>query len=172
MNAPSRKNGTDTIPKLDQVSYLFDTLGLISEQVSFDGIRKSLIWMLPEERRERAAASDTMFWSNVRDSLRELMKLGLVEKAALPSRTNQLDAHRGRKFLLTEAGSEFLELDGRHAWEFRDRFAQAMLLAHPYLRELYRLLGSQELFFPRIQKSQFPVMSKSGVTDLQHRWKL
>lgn len=156
MNKPVRERGTDTIPKLDQVSYLFETLGLISEQVSFDGIRKYLIRMLPEERRERARAPEAMFWSNVRDSLRELMKLGLVVKAALPSRTGQLDAHRGRSFLLTEAGSNFLELERRDAWEFRDRFAQAMLLGHPYLRELYRLLGSQELFFPRIQKSDIP----------------
>jgi hypothetical protein len=147
---------TDTIPKLDQVSYLFETLGLIREQVSFDGIRKYLIQMLPEARRGRATAPEAMFWSNVRDSLRELMKLGLVEKAALPSTTNQLDAHRSRKFLLSEAGSEFLELERRDAWEFRDRFAQAMLIAHPYLRELYHLLGSQELFFPRIQKSEIP----------------
>ncbi|MER9168526.1 hypothetical protein NKI12_14295 [Mesorhizobium australicum] len=156
MNKPVRKDGTDTIPKLDQVNYLFETLGLISEQASFDDIRQELIRMLPEARRERARARDAMFWSNVRDSLRELMKLGLVEKAALPSRTNQLDAHRSRKFLLTEAGAKFLELERRDAWEFRDRFAQAMLIAHPYLRELYRLLGSQELFFPRIQKSEIP----------------
>jgi hypothetical protein len=156
VNKPMRKSGTDTIPKLDQVSYLFETLGLISEQVSFEGIRKHLIRMLPEGRRERARALEAMFWSNVRDSLRELMKLGLVEKTALPSRTNQLDAHRSRKFLLTEAGNKFLELERRDAWEFRDRFAQAMFIAHPYLRELYRLLGSQELFFPRIQKSEIP----------------
>jgi hypothetical protein len=149
-------NSTDTIPKLDDVSYLFETLALIPEQVSFDGIRKHLIGMLPEVRRERATASKEMFWSNVRDSLRELMKLGLVERAALPSRTNQLDAHRGRTFLLTEAGTKFLELERRDAWEFRDRFAQAMLIAHPYLREFYRLLGAQELFFPRIQKSEIP----------------
>jgi len=156
VNKPERKSATDTIPKLDQVGYLFETLGLISEQVNFDGIRKHLIGMLPEGRRERAKASEAIFWSNVRDSLRELMKLGLVEKAPLPSRTDQLDAHRSRKFSLTEAGNKFLELERRDAWAFRDRFTEAMLVAHPYLREIYRLLGSQELFFPRIQKSEIP----------------
>jgi hypothetical protein len=150
-----RKPKTDTIPKLDQISYLFDTLGLISEQ-SFDSIRKELIRLLPDARRERVRAPEAMFWSNVRDALRELMRLGLVEKAALPSRADQLDAHRNRTFVLTDAGRQFLKLEQRDAWEFRDRFAQAMLLAHPYLRELYRLLSSRELFFPRIQKSELP----------------
>jgi len=152
----ARKPKTDTIPKLDQVTYLFDTLGLISEQLSFEAIRKELIRLLPEERRERAGAPEAMFWSNVRDALRELMRLGLVERASLPSRTGQLNAHRDRTFSLTEAGRKFLELEQRDAWEFRDRFAQAMLLAHPYLREIYRLLGSRELFFPRVQKSEVP----------------
>jgi hypothetical protein len=107
----ARKPKTDTIPKLDQVTYLFDTLGLISEQLSFDAIRKELIRLLPEERRERARHPEAMFWSNVRDALRELMRLGLVEKASLPSRAEQLDAHRDRMFALTEAGRKFLELE-------------------------------------------------------------
>lgn len=156
MTKTARKPKTDTIPKLDQVSYLFDTLGLIRDQFTFDAIRKELIRFLPEGRRERARAPEAMFWSNVRDALRELMRLGLIERASLPSRAGQLDAHRSRTFSLTEAGEKFLELEQRDAWEFRDRFAQAMLLAHPYLRELYRLLGSRELFFPRIQKSEIP----------------
>lgn len=156
MTKTARKPKTDTIPKLDQVTYLFDTLGLISEQLNFDAIRKELIRSLPEERREKSRHPEAMFWSNVRDALRELMRLGLVEKTSLPSRAEQLDAHRDRMFALTEAGRKFLELEQRDAWEFRDRFAQAMLLAHPYLREIYRLLGSRELFFPRVQKSEIP----------------
>jgi hypothetical protein len=147
---------TDTIPKLDDIGYLFDTLGLISDNLSFDSIRKELIGLLPQSRRERARAREAMFWSNVRDALRELMRLGLVEKAPLPSRTDQLDAHRERTFSLTQAGIRFLDLEKRDAWEFRDRFAQAMLLAHPYLRELYRLLNGRELYFPRIQKADIP----------------
>lgn len=84
------------------------------------------------------------------------MRLGMVERAPLPSRAEQLDAHRDRTFSLTGAGSEFLEVELRDPWEFRDRFAQAMLIAHPYLRELHSLLGSRELFFPRVQKADIP----------------
>lgn len=161
MDKALHRRKTDTIPKLDQISYLFDSLGFIGEQLSFDAIRKELIRLRPETRRELVRATETMFWSNVRDALRELMRLGLVEKAALPSRAGQLDVHRNRTFALTEAGRNFLELEQRDPWDFRYRFAQAMLLAHPYLRELHRLLGARELFFPRIQKTQLP----GGVED-------
>lgn len=156
MDKAVRKVKTDTVPKLDQVSYLFDSLGFVSEQLTFDETRKELIRLRPEARRESVRAPETMFWSNVRDALRELMRLGLVERAALPSRAGQLDAHRNRTFIVTDAGRKFLEIEQRDPWEFRYRFAQAMLLAHPYLRELLRLLGSRELFFPRIQKSELP----------------
>jgi hypothetical protein len=147
---------TDTIPKLDQINYLFDALGLVRDQFTFDGIRKELIRMRPENDRTRNRVSQNTFWSNARDVLRELMRLGLVNRTALPSRPVQLDAHRARKFTLSSEGEQFLTLEGHDVWEFRYRFAQAMLIAHPYLRELHQLLRSREFFFPRIQRSELP----------------
>src|SRR5437588_242738 len=146
---------TDTIPKLDQVAYLFDALGLIRDQFTFDSLRKELIRMRPESPSRNRITPNT-FWSNARDVLRELMRLGLVNRVALPSRPTQLDAHRARKFTLTTQGEQFLDLEEGNVWEFRYRFAQAMLITHPYLRELHRLLRSREFFFPRVQGSELP----------------
>src|SRR5438132_11840168 len=92
---------TDTIPKLDRIDYVFDTLGLIRDQFSFDAIREELIRVRPEYPRSRNRISENTFWSNARDVLRELMRLGLVNRATLPSRPAQLDAHRSRKFIFT-----------------------------------------------------------------------
>jgi hypothetical protein len=147
---------TDTIPKLDRVDYLFETLGAIREHLSFDAIRKELMRPRPESSAALKTTSPTTFWSNARDALRELMRLGLVNRAQLPSRPAQLEAHRARTFKLTENGEEFLALEERDVWEFRFRFAQAMLIAHPYLRELHQVLVSRELFFPRIRTSDLP----------------
>ena len=55
-----------------------------------------------------------------------------------------------------EAGRNFLELEQRDPWDFRFRFAQAMLIAHPYLgscigcsvRESFFSRGSRGLNFP------------------------
>jgi len=165
-----RLSNTDTIPKLDQASYLFETLGFVEEDLTFDEIRKGLIEVRMDADRERLINSrrskttlledttnaGTVFWSNARDALRELMRLGLVEQSTLPSRPNQLLSHKDKRFSLTSHGHDFLALAAHDAWEFRIRFVQALEIAHPYLRELRLKLKDIELFFPRMQKSDLP----------------
>jgi hypothetical protein len=94
-------SGTDTIPKLDQANYLFETLGFVEDGLSFDEIRKGLIEVRMASHRERlintrrskttlvegTTGLDKVFWSNARDALRESMRLGLIEQTTLPSTT-------------------------------------------------------------------------------------
>jgi hypothetical protein len=161
---------TDTIPKLDQASYLFESLGFVEDGLNFDEIRKGLIDVrvasdqerLINIRRSKTTLVDGIpnaggvFWSNARDVLRELMRLGLVAPTALPSRPEQIEAHKHNTFALTAEGHEYLQLDKRDVREFRTRFLQAMEIAHPYLRELRLKLKDIELFFPRVQTSDLP----------------
>jgi hypothetical protein len=161
---------TDTIPKLDQASYLFESLGFVENGLTFDEIRQGLIEVraasdverLFNARRSKATYAEgstnasQVFWSNARDALRELMRLGLVQQTTLPSRANQIEAHKHKKFSLTAEGQEYLKLAERDVWEFRGRFLQAMEIAHPYVRELRRKLKDIELFFPRVQTSDLP----------------
>lgn len=159
MKTRSTRPRSDTIPKLDDVSYLFDALGCIRDGFTFDTLRQHLIRLQlesTEDRRRALPNTANTFWSNVRDVLRELMRLGFVNRDTLPSRSEQLDAHRRRTFTLTRAGEEFLELEERNVWDFRYRFAEAMLIGHPYMRELHQSLTSRELFFPRVQKTELP----------------
>jgi hypothetical protein len=170
MNRSSKLSDTDTIPKLDQASYLFETLGFVEEGRTFDEIRKGLIVERMDSERERLINSPRskpilrqgstntveVFWSNARDTLRELMRLGLLEQSTLPSRPIQIGAHKNKQFSLTAQGQEFLALAARDVWEFRIRFVQAMEIAHPYLRELRQKLKNIELFLPRVQKSDLP----------------
>src|SRR5262249_54278027 len=109
---------TDTIPKLDQISYLFDSLGAIEDHLSFDAVRKELIRLRPESRGELKRITSTTFWSNARDAIRELMRLGFVDRASLPSRLSQLDSHRERTFALTREAKEFLTLERTDALQF------------------------------------------------------
>jgi len=147
---------TDTIPKLDDVNYLFDSLACVRDGFTFDAIRLELIRLRSESGAVPENVPSHKFWSNARDVLRELMRLGLLRRATLPSRPAQLDAHRAREFELTDEGKRFLALEERSRWEFRHRFAQAMLIAHPYMRELHRILDASELFFPRLQRTELP----------------
>lgn len=146
---------TDTIPKLNRIEYLFDTLGAVEDGLSFDEIRKELIASQPESQGRKKAEKIDSLMTNTRDALRESMKLGLINKAPLPTLKKHLEAHRNRKFELTPEGVKFLKL-ASDVWEFRDRFAQAMLLAHPHFRSLVSVLSSGELYFPRIQRADVP----------------
>lgn len=165
------KQITDTIPKVDKATYLFETIGWVQDGCTFEEIRKSLIELRLEIDREsivdqrRGASSsrqlnvrksDSTFWSNARESLRELIRLGLMQHERLPSRAAQLKVHRSQTFTLTEEGERFLALAEANSTEFRHRFVQAMIIAHPYLRALRTELTRKEFFFPRIQKSDVP----------------
>src|SRR5438445_7716988 len=94
------KRRTDTVPKIDQVAYLFESLGFVRDQFTFDAIRQELIRLRPEWRENRRVVSPTTFWSNARDVLRELMRLGLVNRSPLTSRPGQLDRLLARTFVL------------------------------------------------------------------------
>jgi len=162
---------TDTIPKLDNITYLFDTLGGVRDGLTFDEIRTMLISGRLAADREKlldyspgmtalrrldGKEDRTTYWSNARDALRELMRLGMVERAALPSTPLQVKVHRGRQYALTPQGSEFLDLATKDPWEFRDRFYQAMAASHPYLRLVRGRLMQGDLFFARVRKADLP----------------
>jgi hypothetical protein len=162
---------TDTIPKLDDITYLFDALGGVRDGLTFDEIRTMLIFGRREGDREKLLDHSpgmtalrrldrredrSTYWSNARDALRELMRLGMVERTPLPSTPLQVKAHRGRQYALTPQGGDFLNLSAKDPWEFRDRFFQAMAGCHSYLRLIRRRLMQGDLFFPRVRKADLP----------------
>ena len=150
-----RTKNADTIPKLDQVDYLFIALSEVAEESTFSEIRKYLVEAQPADRFKHQARRTDLLWSTARESIRELMKLGLIEPSALPSRAKHYDAHRDAKYRLTNAGRDFVALES-DGWSFRDRFAQALLLAHPILQEIVQQLMSREIYIPRLLRSDIP----------------
>ncbi len=162
---------TDTIPRVDDIAYLFETLGGVRDGLTFDQVRAMLIVRrrhsdqeklldhrsgLTALRRLERNDQPMVYWSNAKDALRELMRLGMVSPAPLPTSVSQVDAHKGRQYALTPEGGRFLELASKDPWEFRDRFYQSMDAGHPYLRRLRRRLVQGNLFFPRVQKADLP----------------
>src|SRR5438874_2722915 len=113
---------TDTIPRIDEVSYLFETLAWVAAGRTFEDIRKDIVQLRLErdhmtradERRGMSASKrlreqdEFTYWVNARDALKELMRLGLVEGIALPSRPAQLAEHRARTYMLRPEGRQFL----------------------------------------------------------------
>jgi hypothetical protein len=159
------ESGADNIPRLDKMGYLYETLGWIDDEATFDEIRQAQIAYRRELDRDNFVdkrsgvssarllqkhISDETYWTNVRATLSELMRLGLVEIAPVPSRKEQLQAHRARRYQLTAEGVQFVALMDQDFWRFQDLFAQAFIFAHPLLRQLLTQLAHRELFIPRL----------------------
>jgi hypothetical protein len=159
------ESSADNIPRLDKMGYLYETLGWIEDGATFDEIREAQIAYRKKLDRDnfvdkRSGVSSgrllqkrtnaETYWTNVRATLSELMRLGLVEPGPVPSRKEQLEVHRGRRYRLTAEGGEFVKLMEKDFWEFQDIFAQTFILAHPLLQQLLTQLAHRELFIPRL----------------------
>ena len=166
-----RRQTTDTVPKLDRIEYLFDTLVAVSEEATLDEIRLSLIRVRqdvdrksrrdlraeqrPQVRRLENPRADT-FWANARESIRELMKLGMVRRKPVPNTSAEFLMLRGDVFEITPEGQQFVSLGDTDAWQFRDRFFCAMHAAHPYIQSLALRLWRDELFIPKVPSKEIP----------------
>ena len=78
-----------------------------------------------------AKANPKRYVRNVSEALKELMRLGLVEKAVLPSSSATAHLYKATEFALTPAGREWAELcrdDRRAAY---DALLRMLLRAHP-----------------------------------------
>src|SRR5688500_7597078 len=91
----------DTIPRLYHLTSLAVVLAAVAEGAPFDHIRVRV----GEEARAQARRAASwappvddgyLHWSTTKDALAECMKLGLVDRVALPSKRGQVDAHRER----------------------------------------------------------------------------
>src|SRR6267142_770781 len=113
---------TDTVPKLDKIEYLFETLIGIGDGLSFEDLRLNLIELrtsldretrrdLRPEQRPRTKVLQNpkpeTFWSNAREAVRELMRLGMVVRAPIPNTVAVFARMKQMKFELTEEGRQF-----------------------------------------------------------------
>jgi hypothetical protein len=127
---------SENIPRIDKVGYLYETLGWINDGATFEEIREAQIEYRKGLDREnfvdkRSGASSVRqllkrtngetYWTNTRATVSELMRLGLVEPASTPSRKEQLEPHRGRRYQVTEEGAQFVALMmEQDFWLFQD----------------------------------------------------
>lgn len=154
----------DTIPRLENISYLFATLRAISSnETNFEGVRKSLLEQARITSQQEYGAlgagystsrrlqrsDEYTYWTNARDAIKELIKLCFVETAPVPSKKDYVNRHRGTQYKLTAKGDALRQLmRSTDDSVFRDSFFQAMYFAHPHLRSFLGKLANRELFVP------------------------
>jgi len=94
------------------------------------------------------------YWSSVRDVIRELQTLGFVEPGIpVPSTKQTVDAHRGRRYPLTDRGQRAAEVVADRR-KLADLLTGAAITRHPYLRGLLGELDRGPFFCPEVTESQ------------------
>ncbi len=94
------------------------------------------------------------YWSSVRDLIKELQTLEWIERGIPgPSTKNSVDAHRNRRYPLTETGHLAADIAAdRRA--LADLLTEAALANHPYLVALLRALRDGPIFCPEFTDRQ------------------
>ncbi|HEV7772882.1 MAG TPA: hypothetical protein VGO48_06310 [Conexibacter sp.] len=151
----------DTIPRLHRVvEHLHDQLvGIADGAVSFEDARVrygDTQERLARQGRGRLTTSrvpeNERNWSPARETLAELMKIGALKNAKLPSARKFVDGYRNAAFELTDAGHELAEIARAGGAPFVDRIAASLIAAHPYLRRLLVVLRDGPIVCPVVSE--------------------
>src|ERR1035438_8890437 len=105
--------GGSGIPRLQELSYLEVAAQGVVDGCTFEEIRRRLVDHMAAlgemstgtgntALHENASVNPKRYVSNVTEALKELMKLGLLERAILPSSATSAYAHRLARYQLTD----------------------------------------------------------------------
>jgi hypothetical protein len=133
---------TAGIPRLQELSFLEVAAVGVAEGLSFEEIRRRQVAHMIALREAAPGTGNTATYqlalenpqryvSNATESLKELMRLGLVLQATLPSSASAARSYRNTRFSLSDEGSEWVELvtvDPRHAY---DQLMSMLWRLHP-----------------------------------------
>ncbi|MFI1519423.1 hypothetical protein [Kitasatospora cineracea] len=144
------------IPRLQDLAYIEVALGNVARGATFEQVRRALVDRAAAVAREadtdgsysarkwELTRSDTKkHVHNTVDVLKELMRLGWVEKHVLPSGPNSAYAHANSVFTLTPAGEEWSSLVASDRRAAYNALTGVLLSAHPQFEGFLRLLGAR-----------------------------
>ena len=140
------------IPRLQELSFLEVAAHGVSASSTFEEIRRQLVAHMIELRRNRPGTGNTAMFQlaqqdpkryvrNATESLKELMRLGLVVSATLPSSARAARGYKNSTFELTKAGQAWvsiLEKDLRHAY---DEMLGMLWKTHPQFKGFLRAIS-------------------------------
>lgn len=147
-----RSPGGRSIPRLQELSFLEVAARGVLAGSTFEEIRRQLVAHMIELRRNQPGTGNTATFQlaqqdpkryvrNATESLKELMRLGLVVPATLPSSARAARTYKNSIFNLTEAGQRWaciLEEDLRRAY---DELLGMLWKTHPQFEGFLRAIS-------------------------------
>ena len=155
------------IPRLQEVSFLPATMLGVADGAGFEEIRQRLVKHMIQMRENSSATGNTALFrtaqgdpkryvSNVSASLKELMLLGLVEQATVPSSAQAALNYTTTTFAPSGKGHQWVELlrnDLRGAY---DQLLDMLWQAHPQFRMFLGTLSDEGISVPLLQWREAP----------------
>ena len=145
--------GGTGIPRLQELSYLEVAAAAIADRCTFEEIRRRLVDHMTALGEASPGTGNTAlshaavdnpkrYVRNVTEALKELMKLGLLERASLPSSATSAYAHRLARYQLTDEGESWvgaLVSDRREAY---DQLTVRLMETHPQFGGFLESVGA------------------------------
>src|SRR6478609_4285064 len=144
------------IPRLQDLRYVTAAARAVSLGKDFEQIRRAIIDQaeLSAGATDYEGTIDPGRWTGFRDDplsyvhntvdvLKELMRLGWLERHVLPSSRKSAYAHARSTFELTEAGRTWTELVSHDELAGYNRLVGALLDAHPQFDGFLRRVGAR-----------------------------
>ncbi|MEU7163242.1 hypothetical protein AB0A70_01115 [Streptomyces morookaense] len=148
--------GGSGIPRLQDLAYIEVAAQAVAEGRTFDEIRCALVGQaakvardsdtdgsFDERKWDRRRADGKRHVHNTVDVLKELMRLGWVERHILPSTPNSAYAHSDVTFRLTGNGVEWTALVRHDRLAAYNVLIGVLLGAHPQFEGFLRLVGAR-----------------------------
>lgn len=164
------------IPRLQELSFLSEAMLEVHGGGTFEDVRRRLIEHMTEKRQHDAPTGNhaafrlavynpTRYVDNTTAALGELMKLGFLEKTALPSSGNAAAAYQRRTFDPTGTGLSWAELMGGRPASDRaaglDMLLRELWRIHPQFSGYLRLLATSPVVLPTARWSEANTLGAS-----------
>jgi hypothetical protein len=129
----------------------------VSRGGTYEEVRRSLVKTMADRARDNTPSGNSAarrlerpghYVDNATGALAELMRVGLVERATLPSTAKAAEGYLKTQFLLTEAGVEWIEMMESHGEAAAlDALLKRLWRTHPQLADYLRFLNRIDMFF-------------------------
>jgi hypothetical protein len=152
--------GGSGIPRLQELSYLEVAAKGVAADCTFEEIRRRLVDHMAAlgemstgtgntALHQNAAVNPKRYVRNVTEALKELMKLGFMQPAILPSSASSAHAHRLSRYQLTSDGATWVVTLDRSRSDGYTELAERLLGIHPQFAGFLKTVGALASDQPR-----------------------
>lgn len=150
-----------SIPRLQELTFIEQAALAVDRGASFEEIRRELIEHMIGLRQDYdgtgniatfqlAVDNPTRYVANAAEALKELMRLGLVERAAVPSSGRAARHYTNTTFALTPMGERWTSMLDGHVRAAYDELLGMLWKTHPQFRGFIQAVSDTGLVVPTL----------------------